>query len=176
MWDKIKGWYQRNKSYLAMLFIASLGVGLVTAGICIFFPAALTAFASVTLLGLAPLAFLNTLPFGLAVFALSSIMTGISFGAIAAGIIVMQQLSTIGAHIYELFKEEKAQDNETLYESSHDYLNRHLQPERSRSIDYLDDEFEISSDDAAPAAVSQPSILAMHNNETEPTVTMGVNP
>ncbi|KTD57528.1 hypothetical protein [Legionella shakespearei] len=151
MWDKIKDWYHRNKSYLVTLLLASLGVGLGTACICLAFPAALPVFASISLLGLIPLAFLDTIPFALAVLALSAIMVAVSFAAVAVSIVVLKQLASISINLYELVSGE-GETSEVPLESSHDYLRRHLQVESSslRRPD-SDNEFdEISSDEMRP--------------------------
>jgi hypothetical protein len=148
MWDNIKDWYHRNKSYLVTLLLASLGVGLGTACICLALPAALPVFASISLLGFIPLAFLNAIPFALAVLALSAIMVAVSFAAIAVSIVVLQQLASISINLYELVSAEDGPSVPPL-ESSHEYLRRHLKVEPSSlRRQNSDDEFdEISSDE-----------------------------
>lgn len=165
MWDKIKDWFHQNKSYLATLFLMSLGVGLGTACICLALPAALPVFASISLLGFIPLTFLNALPFGLAVLALSSIMVGISFAAIATGMVVIKQLTTIGINLYELSLGD-GEPSEAPLEHSHDYLRRHLKVESSILRHDSDDELdELSSGEILFAPDSATSTAAMDEDE-----------
>lgn len=148
MWLKIKEWCMRNRAYLATLFVASLVIGLIIATLCTFFPPALAAIAGITIFGMAPLAFLTAISFPFAVFTLSSIMTSISFGVIAGGIVVMKQLSTIGAHILELFNGEKEPKKEEPGYVSYDYFSKYLKPKSTLTFveDEYDEDYDVSSE------------------------------
>ena len=151
MWSIINEWFKRNKPYLTMLFLSSLVVGLLVASISIIFPSVIVAFSSLTLFGIAPLAFLTTLNAPLAVFTLSAIMMGISAVVIAPGIMVVNQLINIGVHIYSLFAGEDNQEVEDITTNSYDYLNKYLQPEFYEYGEEDDDEefHELVSDSSS---------------------------
>ncbi|KTD49294.1 hypothetical protein [Legionella quateirensis] len=151
MWSIIYEWFKRNKPYLTMLFLSSLAVGLLVASLSILFPPVIVTFSSLTLFGIAPLAFLATLNAPLAVFTLSAIMMGISAGVIASGIMVVKQLTTIGMHLYSLFAGEENQDAEDLATGSYEYFNKYLQPETYEYVEEDDDEefHELVSDSSS---------------------------
>jgi hypothetical protein len=152
----IKESFNRNKGYLAMLFLSSLTIGVGIAALSAAFPAVLSAFAGLTLLGVAPLAFLTTLSAPLATLTLGFIITGISAVLIAASLASTKQLASIGTHIYSLFTMEK-EVVVPVSEESYNFLNKYLHPNASEHFDDVDDdEFHELSSDSSDEEDEQP--------------------
>ncbi|KTD34360.1 hypothetical protein Lmor_1757 [Legionella moravica] len=154
MWSIINEWFKRNKSYLTMLFLSSLTVGLLAGILSVIFPPVLFAFSTITLFGITPLAFLTTLPSPLAALALSAIMVGISAGVLAPGIMVVKQLTTIGIHLYALFTHEEQHETDILTTGTYNYFNQYFQPDSYDYVEKDDDEefYELSSDNSSDDA------------------------
>lgn len=60
---------------------------------------------------------------------------------IAAGIVVSEQIITIGKHVSELFFTARTPINRAAVSSTYDYLREHLQPESSEEIVDDDEEY-----------------------------------
>ncbi|KGP64048.1 hypothetical protein EP47_03760 [Legionella norrlandica] len=148
MWDKIKEWFKRNKSYLTALFLGSVIIGGSVALLAFFCPPVLAAFAGISIFGVAPLAFLTALSVPLAAIVLGGIITGIAFGAILGGMVVWKQLISIGKHVYSYFENNSNLDLPVMDEQqTYHYLMNHLEAEHSESFDEDDDEsYDYSSD------------------------------
>ncbi|WP_298627359.1 hypothetical protein [uncultured Legionella sp.] len=148
MWVMVKEWFNRNKGYLAMLFLSSLAIGAGVAALSATYPAVLSAFVGLTLYGVAPLAFLTSLSIPLAVFTLGVIMAGASFVLLSASLASMKQLITIGSHVYPLLVKEEDVDIKPLSEASYDIFKNHLKLQTPEHFDDVDaEEFhELSSD------------------------------
>lgn len=175
MWLIIKEWFNRNKAYLSMILLASLAVGAGIACLCTIFPTLLAGISSLTLFGVAPLAFLNALSFPLAVFTLSTIMTGISSIIIAADIWIVKQAVTIGFQIYSLFQSDNEVQEVPVSENSYDFLNKYLRLESSELFfDVDDEEFHELSSDSTSEEESPPTVSPKDNfmrSEETPTST-----
>ncbi len=148
MWRLIKEWYKRNRVSLGILLGVSISIGVIIAATCLFFPSVLVTCATLTFLGVTPLVFLTTLHLPLAAFTLAAIMTGVSFGAITAGVLAMRQLTTIGKHLRELYGEEQQQSN-TLIGGTYHYLHAHLQGNDSYTEEYDEEYNEVSSSNSS---------------------------
>ncbi|HAT7855609.1 TPA: lpg2885 family Dot/Icm T4SS effector [Legionella pneumophila] len=151
MWDKIKEWYKNNKSYLTMLLIGSAVVGLSVTFLALFFPPVLAAFASISIFGMAPLAFLTSLHLPLAVLTLGCIVTGAAFGAILGGLVAWKQSISIAKHVYSYFGHKQEHHVEINEEDTYRYLMGHLEGEASESFEVeVDEEFnDYTSTDSA---------------------------
>ncbi|HAU1152950.1 TPA: LapA family protein [Legionella pneumophila] len=142
MWDKIKEWYKNNKSYLTMLLIGSAVVGLGVTFLALLFPPVLAAFASISIFGMAPLAFLTSLHLPLAVLTLGCIVTGAAFGAILGGLVAWKQSISIARHVYSYFGHTQEHQIEINEEDTYRYLMAHLEGEPDESFEIeVDEEF-----------------------------------
>ncbi|HHV7783635.1 TPA: lpg2885 family Dot/Icm T4SS effector [Legionella pneumophila] len=164
MWDKIKEWYKNNKSYLTMLLIGSAVVGLSVTFLALFFPPVLAAFASISIFGMAPLAFLTSLHLPLAVLTLGCIVTGAAFGAILGGLVAWKQSISIAKHVYSYFDHKQDHQVEISEEDTYRYLMDHLEGEPGESFEAeVDEEFndytssDSTEDRANPLSVSTDS-------------------
>ncbi|BCA97047.1 hypothetical protein TUM19329_34080 [Legionella antarctica] len=165
MWRLIQEWYKTNQVSLGIVVGASIGMGVISASTCLFFPSALFALSALTFLGVTPLFFLTTMNLPLAVLTVATIMTGVTFGAITVGVLVMKQLIHIGRHVWGLCSEEKPQQDAPLIDDTYSYLNAHLQKRDSYTPQVeIDDEFiEISSS----IEEAQESSTCSYNSTTE---------
>ena len=145
MWRWLNRWYKRNRVPFAILLGASISIGLIIGAACLFSPAALVAFATLTLWGVAPLGFLTTMHLSLAVLTLATIMSAVTFGVITAAVLVTKQLTTIGQHLWALYSEEKQAQINPLIGGSYNYLHAHLQGADSYREEYDEEYNEISS-------------------------------
>ncbi len=152
----LKKWYNRNRSYLQVLLFASGVVGLIVTGICFCFPSVLVACASLTVFGVTPLAFLMAMHLPLALLTLTGIMTGMTFCAIATGIVVVKQLARMGAHVYALCAEEERVRDPWVGSTSYDYLQTHLK--KREYTQARGDEEEIASSPVDFEVVRRPSL------------------
>ncbi len=171
MWSMIKEWFNRNKAYLAMIFLSSLAIGVGIAVLSAFYPVVLPAFTGVVFFGVTPLAFLATLSAPLAIFTLSCIVTALSSVLIAASVTSMQQLVSISSHVGALFLTGNERDVVPSSEASYNFLNKYLHVETPEQFDEVDeDEFhELSSDSSEepkPAPLDSPEPVAV--TEPEP--------
>lgn len=160
MWLKIKKWYEQNKMYLATLLIASLLVGLIIGTFSFISPLILHFLAEIVVLGGTPFAFLNIIPFPLAVMSLSLMATGIALTIFSSGMLLAKQLTIIGTNVRDLFKPEDT-TNSSFGLTSYAYLNQYLQSNSSESIDCDEEESDdLSFDDesAVKTAANEPKI------------------
>jgi hypothetical protein len=144
MWRWLNKWYKRNRVFAAILLGASISIGLIIGAACLFSPAALGAFAALTLWGVTPFGFLTAMHLSLAVLTLATIMSTVALGAITAGVLVTKQLATIGQHLWALYRAEK-QPQTNLTDGSYNYLHAHLQGAVSYREEYDEEYNEISS-------------------------------
>ncbi len=150
MWQSTKNWFKKNKAYLISLLSISVGIGLTLAAICFFFPAVLMAISTFTLFTLAPFAFLSAVQLPIALLSLGAIATGISFGAIILGTLLVKQLTTIGKHVMALFV--KNETELSLNPQASPYLNNDLRSSSSDSFDEDEHDEEFCQNDISSSS------------------------
>ncbi|MCL9682987.1 hypothetical protein [Legionella maioricensis] len=160
MWRWIKEWYKRNRVPFAIFLGASMGIGLLIAAVCLFSPAALAAFATLTLGGVTPLSFLTAIHLPLALLALAAITSGVAFGAITIGVLVMKQFTTIGRHLWALHGGEKQPQTNPLTSGTYHYLQAHLHGTDSYMEEYDEEYNEINSSNSSDEEEQEGSICS----------------
>ncbi len=142
MWELLTQWFNKHRVLVGWLLLISIGMGLLTAGACFFFPSALVSIASFTLFGIIPFAFLTAIQLPLALLSLGAITAVVAFGITAGGVLVINQLISMAPHLWSLFDEQTTKSPDRPVNESYSYLKTHLRTTNyveDVSIDYDDD-------------------------------------
>ncbi|KTD76390.1 hypothetical protein [Legionella waltersii] len=141
MWEMFNKWFNRNKGYLATVFIISALTGIAVALLALFCPPVLAVFAGISVLGWTPLAFLSSLNVYLASVSLSSILTGCAFVVATGGAVVVKQLINIASHLYDLFTSKETVPH-NLHPNLAEFIRAHLESGKSDELDDEEDYYD----------------------------------
>lgn len=126
MWELLKQWYNEHRVLAGLLLLISIGIGLLSVGICIFFPPVLLGIASFTLFGIMPFAFLTVIQLPLALLSLGAIAAVVTFAISAGGALIINQLLSIAPHVWGLCGNNTPKPDECPVNESYSYLQTHL--------------------------------------------------
>ncbi|CEG58945.1 hypothetical protein [Legionella fallonii] len=165
MWDLLTQWYNENRVLVGLFLLISIGIGLLITGACFFFPSLLVNLASLTFWGMTPLAFLPMIQLPLALLVLGAITTTAAFAVGIGGSLIVNQLVSMGGHLWSLFAKETTTPKEQPMNESYSYLQTHLRTTSDYVEEVFDEDYEeISSSNSCEQEELRSSSTYSHSS------------